>query len=273
MIGFILHRLPVLAVPSLLLCACPRQGELRGIKKTELSRETANRPLGKAPSPASTAAALESIYRARRLNMVRNQIKSRNILDRLVLKAMGKVPRHRFVPLDRRKLAYRDHPLPIGHRQTISQPYIVAFMTDALRLKGRERVLEIGTGSGYQAAVLAEIVKEVYSIEIVGPLALRAKKTLHKLKYRNIFVRHGDGYRGWPEKAPFDAIIITAAPPVIPKPLLKQLKVGGRMILPLGTLWQELILLTRTAGGFSRRKLLPVRFVPMTGEVQRPRPH
>ncbi len=201
--------------------------------------------------------------------MVEQQIISRGVQDSSVLDAMRKVERHRFVPETIRHLAYDDEPLPIGHEQTISQPYIVAYMTEALQLKGDERVLEIGTGSGYQAAVLAEIVKEVYTIEIVEPLYESASVLLRTLGYRTVYCKWGDGYLGWPEKAPFDAIMITAAPPAIPEPLLRQLKEGGRMILPVGTWYQELILLTKTKKGkLEKKRLIPVRFVPMTGQVQ-----
>lgn len=198
-----------------------------------------------------------------RAKMVDEQIAQRGLDDPAVLSAMGKVPRHMFVPTGRRPWSYRDHPLPIGHKQTISQPYIVAYMTESLGLDGDERVLEIGTGSGYQAAVLGEIAAQVYSIEIVEPLARQATQTLKDLGYTNITVKHGDGYRGWPEHAPFDAIIVTAAPPRIPQELVDQLAVGGRMIVPVGDREQELTLIRRTQDGVKRRRLLPVRFVPM----------
>jgi len=204
-----------------------------------------------------------------RFRMVENQIIRRGVRDPLVLEAMRKVPRHVFVPETFRSFAYEDEPLPIGHGQTISQPYIVAYMTEALGLKGGEKVLEIGTGSGYQAAVLAEIAKEVYTIEIVKPLYENAQALLQKLGYSNVFCRCGDGYRGWPEKAPFDAIIITAAPNRIPEPLVEQLKEGGRMVLPLGEGWQELIVIYKRKGFLEERRLIPVRFVPMTGEIQK----
>jgi protein-L-isoaspartate(D-aspartate) O-methyltransferase len=164
--------------------------------------------------------------------------------------------------------AYDDHPLPIGHGQTISQPYIVAFMTEALGLRGGERVLEVGTGSGYQAAVLAEIAAKVHTIEIVAPLADEARTRLERLGYRNIEVRAGDGYRGWPEAAPFDAIMVTAAAPRIPEPLREQLADGGRLVLPLGDEFQELVVVTRRGTRFDERRVLPVRFVPMTGKVR-----
>ncbi len=207
-----------------------------------------------------------------RAEMVRRQIAARGVKDAAVLAAMGKVPRHRFVPARSRSRAYRDHPLPIGHDQTISQPYIVAFMTEALRLKpGRGRVLEIGTGSGYQAAVLAELYRKIYSVEIVKPLGQRARKLLlGELGYKNLKLRIGDGYKGWPKAAPFDAIMLTAAPPKIPPPLLAQLKKpGGVLVAPVGRAGdQELVRITRLKDGFKRERLLGVRFVPMTGAAQ-----
>jgi len=201
--------------------------------------------------------------------MVESQIISRGVKDPLVLKAMRQVLRHAFVPESMRAEAYEDRPLPIGYNQTISQPYIVASMTEELKLIGDDIVLEIGTGSGYQAAVLAEIVKKVYSIEIVCPLAERAKKDLDSLGYKNIHIRCGDGYKGWPEKAPFDAIIVTAAPKKIPAPLMDQLKEGGRMIIPVGKFHQELKILKKQNGKIEIETLYPVRFVPMTGEAER----
>jgi protein-L-isoaspartate(D-aspartate) O-methyltransferase len=203
--------------------------------------------------------------------MVDRQLAGRDISDRRVLAALGKVPRHRFVPAHLLSQAYADYPLPIGHEQTISQPYVVAFMSQALRLEGDERVLEIGTGSGYQAAVLGELAREVYTIEIVEPLAQRATSLLAELGYDNVHVRAGDGYRGWPEHAPFDAIMVTAAPDHVPQPLVDQLAPGGRMIIPVGAISQDLVLIERTARGVTRRQVLPVRFVPMTGEAERRR--
>jgi protein-L-isoaspartate(D-aspartate) O-methyltransferase len=200
--------------------------------------------------------------------MVREQVEARGVTDPLTLAALRKVPRHLFVPPGLADSAYADHPLPIGHEQTISQPYIVAFMTEALGLKGGETVLEVGTGSGYQAAVLGEIASRVYTIEIVTPLAEESKGRLARLGYGNVEVRAGDGYQGWPEKAPFDAIMVTAAAPRIPQPLKDQLKDGGRLVLPVGDEYQELILLTRRGGSFTEKRLLPVRFVPMTGAVR-----
>ena len=204
-----------------------------------------------------------------REEMVVEQIVARGLRDPRLLDAMLSVPRHRFVSERERRDAYRDGPLPIGHRQTISQPYVVAFMTDALDLTGDERVLEIGTGSGYQAAVLAELAAEVYSIEIVAPLAERAKTVLRELGYDRIHLRTGDGYRGWPEAAPFDAIMVTAAPDHVPEPLLEQLAVGGCLVIPVGGADQDIVRLRKTSTGFEREMLLPVRFVPMTGEAQR----
>jgi protein-L-isoaspartate(D-aspartate) O-methyltransferase len=208
-------------------------------------------------------------FAALRGRMVDQQLAGRDITDPRVLRVMGAVPRHRFVPLEVRAEAYGDYPLPIGLDQTISQPYIVAFMTQALRLDGDERVLEIGTGSGYQAAVLAGLCAEVYSIEIIPELSRRAGETLADLGIKNVSLRVGDGYRGWPEKAPFDAIVVTAAPPRIPQPLVDQLAAGGRMVAPVGDLAQDLVVIERTPQGVTQRTVMPVRFVPMTGEAQR----
>lgn len=205
-----------------------------------------------------------------RERMVQDQLESRDITDARVLKVMRRVPRHRFVPKDIIHAAYEDSALPIGLGQTISQPYIVAFMTQALALKGPEKVLEIGTGSGYQAAILAEIVSEVYTIEIVPELAERARADLESLGYKNIRYRTGDGYLGWAEAAPFDSIIVTAAPDHVPQPLIDQLKPGGRMIIPIGRGDQDLQLIEKTKSGISRRSTIPVRFVPMTGKALRP---
>jgi protein-L-isoaspartate(D-aspartate) O-methyltransferase len=211
----------------------------------------------------------EKMYEKLRSTMVEYQIETRGVKDQNVLNAMRKVPRHEFVPNHLKKYAYADEPLPIGEDQTISQPYIVAYMTEQLQLKKKDKVLEIGTGSGYQAAILAEIVDSVFTIEIIDILAKRAEKTLKRIGYKNIFVKSGDGYKGWPEHAPFDAIIITAAPRKIPKPLLNQLTVGGRMILPLGDFAQDLILIMKNDQGTVQKTLLPVRFVPMTGEIEK----
>jgi protein-L-isoaspartate(D-aspartate) O-methyltransferase len=203
-----------------------------------------------------------------REKMIREQLEGRDVKDPRVLASMAKVPRHEFVPRDLIESAYDDCALPLRMGQTISQPYIVGYMTQALELKGTERVLEIGTGSGYQAAVLAEIVQEVYTIEILPELAEQAALTLAGLDYRNIHFRIGDGYAGWPEHAPYDRIIVTAAPEKVPQPLIDQLKIGGRMIIPIGRMDQELAILDKDSAGITRRSTIPVRFVPMTGKVQ-----
>ncbi|MGH9459343.1 MAG: protein-L-isoaspartate(D-aspartate) O-methyltransferase [Thermoanaerobaculia bacterium] len=219
-------------------------------------------PDSRAPGGAET----DPMARAR-FRMVTDQIVARDVSDSAVIEAMRTVPRHRFVPPSEAPSAYEDRPLPIGYGQTISQPYIVAYMTQALDLGPGDRVLEIGTGSGYQAAVLAEIVREVYTIEIVPELARQARDTLAQLGYDNVHVREGDGYRGWPEAAPFDGIIVTAAPRRIPAPLIDQLALNGRMVVPVGDWYQELVILTKTAEGVIEQRTIPVRFVPMTGEV------
>lgn len=202
-------------------------------------------------------------------HMVDAQILARGVKNPEVLKAFRQVPRHRFVLEHHVADAYDDNPLPIGYGQTISQPYIVAFMTEALKLQRDEKVLEIGTGSGYQAAILAELASEVFTIEIVEPLAIKASDTLKELGYQNVKVRAGDGYQGWPEEALFDAIILTAAPDHIPQPLIDQLTIGGRLILPIGKFFQNLVLLRRTEQGYEQTTLLPVAFVPMTGEAEK----
>ena len=216
--------------------------------------------------PAATSD--EAAFARARERMVLDQIEARGIHDPPTLAALRKVHRHLFVPPDVRSEAYDDHPLPIGHGQTISQPYIVAFMTEALGLHGGETVLEVGTGSGYQAAVLAEIAAHVYSIEIVPALAQESAGRLADLGYRNVQVKAGDGYRGWPEAAPFDGILVTAAAPRIPEPLKAQLKDGGRLVIPVGEGDQELVVISRHGDRFEQRRVLPVRFVPMTGEVR-----
>lgn len=223
------------------------------------------------PTQVSTVAEFQETREQReaRQAMVQQQIAARDVRDRRVLEAMRRVPRHLFVPQEMQPYAYADSPLPIGHEQTISQPYVVAFMTEALKLKPEDRVLEVGTGSGYQAAILSALVREVYSIEIVEPLAKEAADRLQRLGYSNVKVRAGDGYRGWPEAAPFNAIIVTAAPDHIPQPLLDQLAPGGRLVIPVGRYLQMLTRIRRTAKGFKTEKLLPVRFVPMTGEAQK----
>lgn len=199
-----------------------------------------------------------------RQRMVREQVVARGIKDQKVIQAMLKVQRHLFVPKNQERMAYEDRPLPIGEGQTISQPYIVALMTETLDLNENMRVLEIGTGSGYQAAILAEIVKEVYTIEIIQSLGNKAKKLLKSLNYNNIKVKIGDGYKGWKEYAPFDAIIVTCAPSDIPKPLENQLREGGKMIIPLGgSITQELVLLEKRNGKLIKKHVAPVKFVPM----------
>jgi protein-L-isoaspartate(D-aspartate) O-methyltransferase len=205
-------------------------------------------------------------FKTMREKMVETQIKARGVKDPRVLSSLLKVERHRFVPEECLSSAYSDQPLPIGEGQTISQPYIVALMTELLELKGEEKVLEIGTGSGYQAAILAELAKEVYTIEIVESLASIAKNRLSELGYQNIKVKAGDGYLGWPEVSPFDAIIITCAPDHIPKPLTEQLKEGGRMVVPVGTYAQELKKIVKRSGKIVTTDVIPVVFVPMTGE-------
>ncbi len=234
-------RLPVLAVAAALACAaCER---------------------------AHTGAA---DFAAQRKQMVREQLVPRGIQDPRVLEVMGKVPREEFVPENVRAGSYQDSPLPIGYDQTISQPYIVAFMTEQLRLQPADRVLEVGTGSGYQAAILAELVAEVYTIEIVEPLGKTAESTLQRLGYKNVHVKVGDGYKGWREHSPFDAVIVTCAPDHVPQPLVDQLKEGGRMIIPVGERFaQQLYLLEKKNGRVQQSAVLPVRFVPMAGEANK----
>jgi len=220
----------------------------------------------------SKGGAVEPDYRDQRLTMVAKQIERRGVKDRRVLDAMRQVPRHEFVPQDLRSSAYQDYPLPIGQEQTISQPYIVALMTEALGLRGGERVLELGTGSGYQAAVLAAIVDSVFTIEYFPQLAETARVTLERLEITNVEVRAGDGWGGWPEKAPFDAAIVTFAAPEIPAALVAQLRVGGRICVPVGPPGgtQELVLATKRAeGDLKEQRLGAVRFVPVRGEGAR----
>jgi protein-L-isoaspartate(D-aspartate) O-methyltransferase len=202
-------------------------------------------------------------FAAQRENMVDTQIRARGVKGEKVLAAMGKVPRHLFVPEALRAFSYGDEPLPIGEGQTISQPYIVAYMTAALELTGEERVLEVGTGSGYQTAILAEVVRQVFTVELIGALSEKARALLQGLGYSNIRFRVGDGSRGWEENAPFDAVMVTAGAPAVPKRLEDQLAPGGRMIIPVGAGFQELYLITRGRREFRRKKLLPVRFVPL----------
>lgn len=224
-----------------------------------------------AATAGAPVAAANTDYAAAQERMVEQQLipSSRGITDPAVLRAMATVPRHEFVPAAMKRHAYADQPLPIGYGQTISQPYVVAFMTEKLAPRETDRVLEIGTGSGYQAAILSGLVREVYSIEIVEPLAKRAASDLARLGYRNVSVRHGDGYQGWPEAAPFDAIIVTCAPDHVPQPLVDQLKEGGRMVIPVGERDdQNLFLLRKRGDRLEREAILPVRFVPMTGAAE-----
>src|SRR6266404_6013941 len=204
--------------------------------------------------------------------MVQEQLMRRGIHEERVLAAMAKVPREEFVPKETRLASYSDQPLPISYNQTISQPYVVAFMTEQLQLKRDDRVLEIGSGSGYQAAILAELVADVYTIEIIESLARNAEATLKRLGYKNVQVKAGDGYKGWPEHAPFDAVIVTCAPDHVPQPLVDQMKEGGRMIIPVGGIGdQNLYLLEKKNGQLTKRTVLPVRFVPMAGEAAKPK--
>ena len=205
----------------------------------------------------------DGFYLHQRQKMVKEQVQERGINDRRVLQAMLKVPRHLFVPWPERTGAYEDHPLQIGYGQTISQPFIVGYMTGILQLQPQDKMLEIGTGCGYQTAILAEIVRAVYTIEIVEELARLTSGILFDLGYRHVQVKHGDGFQGWPEAAPFDAIIVTAAPDDIPEKLLDQLALGGRMIIPIGLEEQELYLIKKTAEGIEQKPVLSVRFVPM----------
>jgi len=215
----------------------------------------------------SLAGPEEKEFRAMRESMVATQIEGRGVADPRVLEAMRKVPRHKFVLPDSVDAAYDDYPLPIGHGQTISQPYIVAYMCELAQLQGTHKVLEVGTGSGYHASVMAQIAAEIYTVEIIPELAAQAASTIAKLGYDNIHVRHADGYQGWKEEAPFDAIIVTAAADQIPPPLIEQLRDGGRMIIPVGlpAFIQQIVVVEKRDGRISSREVLPVRFVPLTG--------
>jgi protein-L-isoaspartate(D-aspartate) O-methyltransferase len=218
-----------------------------------------------APSPRRE----DDPFAAARQLMVDGQLAGRDITDANVLKAMGRIGRERFVPQDIREQAYEDRPLPIGLGQTISQPYVVALMTQLARPTPKSRALEVGVGSGYQAAILAELCKEVYGIEILSPLADGARERLAALGYKNVVVRCGDAYRGWPEEAPFDLILVTAAPDHVPQPLVEQLAHGGRLVIPVGRGFQELLLIEKRAdGSLDRKSVAPVQFVPMTGEAE-----
>jgi protein-L-isoaspartate(D-aspartate) O-methyltransferase len=222
-----------------------------------------------APAACGQQPNARSSFPPQRQQMVQQQLVVRGIKDERVLDTMGKVPREEFIPPESRADSYEDGPLPIGYGQTISQPYIVAFMTEQLRLNPGDRVLEIGTGSGYQAAVLAGLVADVYSIEIIEPLAKSAEQTLQRLGCDNVHVKIGDGYKGWPEEAPFDAIIVTCAPDKVPQVLIDQLKENGRMVIPVGERFaQELYLLEKKNGQVKQSVTLPVRFVPMAREAE-----
>ncbi|MDD8015125.1 MAG: protein-L-isoaspartate(D-aspartate) O-methyltransferase [Acidobacteriota bacterium] len=206
---------------------------------------------------------MEDEYESARERMVEFQIRNRGIQDARVLRAMSRIPRHLFLADELKAYAYADEPLPIGEGQTISQPYIVAYMTEVLKLLGNEKVLEIGTGSGYQTAVLAELARDVYTVELISRLSIRAQEKLRAMGYQNVHFKVGDGSEGWPDFAPFDAIIVTAAPSSVPRSLESQLGVPGRMVIPVGSEFQELILVTRKKRGFKRQRLLSVRFVPL----------
>ncbi|MCI0338294.1 MAG: protein-L-isoaspartate(D-aspartate) O-methyltransferase [Acidobacteria bacterium] len=227
------------------------------------------KPQDDAVTQAQTKSAPSDDFKDRLRRMVENQIRARGIENKAVLEAMMKVPRHRFVPANYIHLAYEDHPLPIGQDQTISQPYIVAYMTEAAEISKNEKVLEIGTGSGYQAAILGEMAKEIYTIEIIPELAERARQTLTELGYKNVYVKTGNGYEGWAEHAPYDGIVVTAAPDEVPKALLDQLAMNGKMVIPVGVTYQEMKIITRTSQGLSEKRTIPVRFVPMTGKPKK----
>jgi protein-L-isoaspartate(D-aspartate) O-methyltransferase len=203
---------------------------------------------------------------ARQRQQLVEQLRFEGIKSKPVLDALSKVPRHRFVPQSYRHLAYQNRPLPIGNDQTISQPFIVGYMTEAAEIAAGEKVLEIGTGSGYQAAVLGEVAKEVYTIEIIPQLADSARTLLRELGYKNVQVKTGNGYEGWAEHAPFDAIVVTAAPDAVPKALVEQLALRGRMVIPVGQSFQQMVIITRTESGVVEQRTIPVAFVPMTGK-------
>ena len=222
-----------------------------------------------APQSASEESAVQNVsedsFTRQRQRLV-EQLKAEGIKSQGVLDALLKVPRHKFVPSSSRHLSYENRPLPIGQGQTISQPFIVGYMTEAAEIAPGEKVLEIGTGSGYQAAVLAELAKQVYSIEIIPELAEGARTVLRELGYKNVEVRTGNGYAGWPERAPFDAIVVTAAPDEVPKALVEQLAVRGKMVVPVGSGFQQMVIINRTESGVVERRTIPVAFVPMTGK-------
>jgi len=262
-----MKSLPPSFATLLLIAMTPLFFSISGCDGEGGGEEASSRTGARGSAERGAPADLEAMA-PQRERMVRDQIQARGVANEAVLAAMSRVPRHLLVPPDLRHRAYEDRPLPIGHGQTISQPYIVAYMTEILDPQPEDRVLEIGTGSGYQAAVLAELVEAVYSIEIVEPLAEQAARDLAPLGYGNLHLRIGDGYLGWEEEAPFDAIIVTCAPEAIPQPLVEQLKEGGRMIIPVGGEVQELYLLEKRDGAIEQRAVLPVRFVPMTGQAE-----
>jgi protein-L-isoaspartate(D-aspartate) O-methyltransferase len=243
---------PVLCVSFLIFHGCASQ-----------------RPENAAGVGSNTRNASGDEFKDQRRRMVERQIRARGIKNQAVLEAMMKVPRHRFVTAEYVNSAYEDHPLPIGKGQTISQPYIVAYMTEAAEISDNEKVLEIGTGSGYQAAILGQLAKEVYTIEIIPELAERARRTLGELGYQNIRVKTGNGYEGWAEYAPYDGIVVTAAPDEVPKALIAQLAMNGKMVIPVGAGDQEMMIITKTADGIIEKRTIPVRFVPMTGKPEK----
>lgn len=261
----VLSRWLLIVATASLLAACVKRPAVNGQQKG-LGMQTTTPADDSSEGPSS----LPNRFRGDRHRMVQTQLAARDIHDRRVLDAMRRVPRHLFVPEDLQDSAYADRPLPIGERQTISQPYIVALMTQLAQTKSDSRALDVGTGSGYQAAVLAELCEQVYSIEIIPPLAKSAAERLADLGHDNVTVRCGDGYRGWPEHAPFDLIILAAAPEHIPPALVEQLAPNGRLILPVGSSRQELILVEKQADGTTRQRTITlVAFVPMTGEARR----
>ena len=255
----------LLALPS----GCDRGLDRPGRPSSTTAAEpSAAAPLPGEPPPRSAPEAGRAEM-ARERQVLVNAIRDHGVADPRILDAVSRVPRHELVPRSLRPVAYDDRPLPIGEGQTISQPSLVALMTELAKIDPGDRVLEVGTGSGYQAAILAELTDQVYTIEIVEPLAKRARSDLERLGYADkIKFRIGDGHAGWPEAAPFDAIIVTAAPPKVPEPLKQQLKVGGRLVIPVGKQNQELEVIERTKDGFTKRRSVPVRFVPMTGQAQ-----
>jgi protein-L-isoaspartate(D-aspartate) O-methyltransferase len=243
---------PVLCISFLMFhgCAAQKPEDVAGV-----GSQTGKRP--------------DDEFKDQRRRMVERQIRARGIKNQAVLEAMMKVPRHRFVTAEHVASAYEDHPLPIGQGQTISQPYIVAYMTEAAEISGDEKILEIGTGSGYQAAILGQLAREVYTIEIIPELAERARRTLGELGYKNVRVKTGNGYEGWAEHAPYDGIVVTAAPDEVPKALIDQLAMNGKMVIPVGVGDQEMLIITKTGEGVIEKRTIPVRFVPMTGKPKK----